>query len=141
MVLDEIDHRLLALLRQDGRMSTTLLARHLDVSRGTVQNRIDRLRAEGVLLGFTIRLRGDMRTEGVRAVMAIGLRSSDARAVVTALRRMPAVARLHSTNGQWDLIAEIVAPDLAALDAVLVEIRALASVANSETSILLRELK
>lgn len=141
MNLDETDHRLLALLRQDGRMSTTLLARHLGVSRGTVQNRIDRLREGGVLLGFTIRLRGDTQTAGVRAAMSIGLRSSDARAVVAALRRMPAVARLHSTNGQWDLIAEILAPDLAALDAVLVEIRALGSVANTETSILLRELK
>ncbi|PJN95603.1 AsnC family transcriptional regulator, partial [Amaricoccus sp. HAR-UPW-R2A-40] len=64
MTLDETDHRLLALLRQDGRMSTTLLARHLGVSRGTVQNRIDRLREAGVLLGFTIRLRGDTQTGG-----------------------------------------------------------------------------
>lgn len=63
-----------------------------------------------MLLGFTIRLRGDTQTAGVRAAMSIGLRSSDARAVVAALRRMPAVARLHSTNGQWDLIAEILAP-------------------------------
>lgn len=141
ITIDETDQRLLALLRQDGRMSTTLLARHLGVSRGTVQNRIDRLRAEGVLLGFTIRLRGDAPRAGVRAVMAIGLTSSDARAVTTALRRMPAVARLHSTNGRWDLIAEIEATDLAELDAVLAEIRALGSVATSETSILLRELK
>ncbi len=82
-----------------------------------------------------------VRMAGVRAVMAIGLVSSDARGVTAALRRMPAVARLHSTNGRWDLIAEVLAADLAELDAVLAEIRALASVANSETSILLRELK
>lgn len=139
--LDETDQRLLALLRQQGRMTTTLLARHLGVSRGTVQNRIDRLTADGVLLGFTVRLRGDAAAVGVRAVMAIGLVSSDARGVTAALRRMPAVVRLHSTNGRWDLIAEVLAADLAELDAVLAEIRALDSVANSETSILLRELK
>lgn len=139
--LDDTDRRLIALLRQDGRMSTALIARHLGVSRGTVQNRMDRLRAGGVLLGFTARFRGDAQVSGVRAVMSIELRSSDARAVATALRRMPAVMRLHSTNGRWDLVAEIGAPDLAALDAVLVEIRALGPVVNSETSILLSELK
>lgn len=141
IALDDTDRRLLDLLRQDGRMSTALLARHLGVSRGTVRNRMDRLAAAGVLLGFAARLRGDAQVTGVRAMMSVELRSSDARAVAAALRRMPAVTRLHSTNGRWDLVAEIAAPDLAALDGVLAEIRALGPVANSETSILLTELK
>ena len=77
----------------------------------------------------------------MRAIMAIEVRSADARAVVAALRRMPEVGRVHSTNGRWDLVAEINADDLAALDRVLTAIRALKPVANSETSILLAELK
>lgn len=140
-LLDDTDRRLIDLLRQDGRMSTALLGRHLGVSRGTAQNRIDRLRAAGILLGFTVRLGGEVPAGGVRAVMSIELRSSDARAVAAAMRRMPAVVRLHSTNGRWDLVAEIAAPDLGRLDQVLVQIRALGPVANSETSILLSELK
>jgi len=39
--------------------------------------------------------------------MAIEVRSADIRAVVVALRRMPEVGRVHSTNGRWDLVAEI----------------------------------
>jgi len=48
---------------------------------------------------------------------------------------------VHSTNGRWDLVAEINAADLAQLDRVLTDIRTLRAVANSETSILLSEVK
>lgn len=139
--LDDTDRRLLALLRQDGRLPAATLARHLGVSRGTVQNRLDRLAAAGVVLGYTVRLRSDADGAGVRAIMSIEVRSADTRAVVAALRRMPEVGRIHSTNGRWDLVAEIATPDLAALDRVLTEVRALKPIANSETSILLAELK
>jgi len=139
--LDDINRRLIALLRNDGRMPCATLARHLGISRGTVQNRIDRLVASRVVLGFTVRLGSDGEGAGVRAIMAIEVRSSDTRAVVAALRRMPEVGRVHSTNGRWDLVAELATPDLAALDRALTEIRALKAVANSETSILLSELK
>jgi DNA-binding Lrp family transcriptional regulator len=141
LTFDDTDRALIALLRNDGRLPGATLARRLGVSRGTVQNRIDRLLAGGVILGFTVRLASDGGGAGVRAMMAIEVRSADTRAVVAALRRMPEVGRVHSTNGRWDLVVEIGTPDLAALDRALTAIRALKAVANSETSILLAELK
>lgn len=139
--LDDLDLRLIGLLRDDARLPNATLARRLGVSRGTVQNRIDRLVQAGILLGFTVRLRSDAASGAVRAIMAIELRAAEARQVVAALRRMPEVGRIHSTNGRWDLIVELDTPDLAALDRALTAIRALKPVANSETSILLAELK
>lgn len=139
--LDDLDRRLIGLLRESGRMPNAMLARHLGVSRGTVQNRLDRLVETGALLGFTVRLAAEAEDAPVRATMSIEVRSTDTRAVVAALRRMPAVGRVHSTNGRWDLVAEIATADLAALDRTLTEIRALKPVANSETSILLSALK
>lgn len=139
--LDDTDLRLIGLLRDDGRLPNATLAKHLGVSRGTVQNRIERLMRDGILLGFTVRLRGGEGRAQVRAIMSIELRAADARAVITALKRMPDVRRIHSTNGRWDLVAEIETADLATLDAVLTAIRALRAVANSETSILLSDLK
>lgn len=138
--LDDLDRRLIALLRNDARMPNATLARFLGVSRGTVHNRIARLEAAGVILGFTVRLGAD-EAPAVRAIMAIEVRSSDTRAVVVALRRLPEVTRVFSTNGRWDLVAEIDAGDLANLDRTLTTIRALRAVANSETSILLAEMK
>ncbi len=138
--LDDTDRRLIALLRENGRLPSATLARQLGVSRGTVQNRIDRLVDAGVLLGFTVRLAAEAEA-AVRAIMAIEVHSADVRAVVAALRRMPEVGRVWSTNGRWDLVAEINTADLAALDATLTAIRALKAVSNSETSILLSALK
>ena len=62
---DDLDRRLLALLREDGRASTAALAERLKVSRGTVQNRIDRLQRSGLLVGFTIKLRNELESSGV----------------------------------------------------------------------------
>lgn len=139
--LDDLDLRLIGLLRDDGRLPTATLARRLGVSRGTIQNRMDRLMREGVILGFAARLRSEAARGAVRAIVCVELRSADMRAVVAALRRMPDVGRVHSTNGRWDLVAEIDTATLASLDATLTAIRALKAVANSETSILLAELK
>jgi DNA-binding Lrp family transcriptional regulator len=139
--LDEVDKRLIQALRDDARLPSATLARRLGVSRGTVQNRIDRLKASGVLLGFTVRLRGDAETGEIRAITSLEVRSADTRTVVAALKRMPDVGRIHSTNGRWDLVVEINTADLATLDRVLHEIRAVRGVSLSETSILLSELK
>jgi DNA-binding Lrp family transcriptional regulator len=139
--LDDLDRRLLQLLRDDSRLPTATLAKRLGTSRGTVQNRVDRLQANGILLGFTIRLRGDVETGQVRAITSIEVRSAETRSVIAVLKRMPDVGRIYSTNGRWDLVVEINTPSLLALDRVLGEIRALRAVSHSETSILLVELK
>ncbi len=54
--MDDLDHRLIAALRVDGRAPLSELAKSLGVSRGTVQNRLDRLIASDVILGFTVRV-------------------------------------------------------------------------------------
>jgi DNA-binding Lrp family transcriptional regulator len=139
--LDALDNKLLALLRENSRLPTASLAAHLGTSRGTVQNRIQRLMSAGILAGFTIRLRGDAGLGQVRAITSLEVRSTDGRAVIAALRRLPDVGRVYSTNGRWDLVAELNTATLASLDQVLAEIRALPAVTHSETSILLSELK
>jgi DNA-binding Lrp family transcriptional regulator len=137
--LDAIDHRLLSLLRANARTPAVALARALGVSRGTVQNRIERLQAAGVIAGFTVRLRTEIES-GVRALTSLEIRSGDEKAVRAALKRLPEATRVYSTNGRWDMVVEIAAPDLATLDRTLGGIRAIRGVAHSETSILLSEL-
>ncbi len=59
MAMDDTDRRLIGLLRENARLPVATLARRLKVSRGTVQNRINRLAAEGAITGFTVRLKPD----------------------------------------------------------------------------------
>lgn len=138
---DDLDRRLLALLREDGRASTAALAERLKVSRGTVQNRIDRLQRSGLLVGFTIKLRNELENIGVRAITMIELRGGASDAVIAALRQIPEVVQVHTTNGRWDLVAEIHTQTLSEFDRVLRELRAFKGVANSESNLLLAAYK
>ena len=140
IALDATDRQLIEQLRENARLPMASLAKILGVSRGTVQNRIDRLQASGILRGFTIRLGNDAETGMIRAVTTLELRSGEVKAVIGTLKRNPEVSRIYSTNGRWDLVVELRASDLAALDRVLSEIRAIRAVSNSETNILLAEL-
>ena len=142
MDLDDTDRRLLALLRDDARRSASSLAAALGVSRGTVQNRIARLLRGGAIQGFTVRLRPDAERAGaVHAITMIEIRGRTAARVLNALRGLPEVRALHTTNGRWDVVAELAAESLEALDRALNRIRMLDGVANTETSILLSTQK
>ena len=139
--MDDLDRRLVALLRDNARTPTAALAKRLKVSRGTVQNRLDRLQAAGTLLGYTIRL-GDTDDAGrVRAVSTIQIEGGRMAAVVAALRDVPAIKAVHSTNGRWDLVAELDAPDLADFSSALDAIRAVTGVVATESSLLLTTVR
>ncbi|WP_299451803.1 Lrp/AsnC family transcriptional regulator [uncultured Pigmentiphaga sp.] len=135
--MDEIDHRLIALLRDNARTPASLLVRKLGVSRGTVQNRITRLEKEGVIVGYTLRLRPGVEPKGIRAWMSIAVGGNTARRVLEALRGEPAIQALHTTNGRWDILAELRAQNIEDFDRALERIRLIPGITSTETSILL----
>ncbi len=135
--LDDTDQRLIALLRENARTSVAQLAKLLGVSRGTVQNRIDRLVAQRIVLGFTVRTTPEAEPQRVRAMMMISVEGDRSDGILAALRGYPQVRALHSTNGRWDIVAELGTDSLEAFDAALRSIRTIKGVANSETSLLL----
>ena len=139
--VDDLDHKLLALLRGDGRTSVASLAKKLGVARGTVQNRMARLEADGTILGYTVRLKPDVQEHHIRALMTIAVEGNQVDAVVKALRGEPDVAALHSTNGRWDLVAELRTDNLASFDRLLARISRMPGVSSSETSLLLTTFK
>lgn len=135
--LDETDRRIVAALRDDGRASIATLSATLDLARGTVRTRMERMVATGVIRRFTVDLAVESEPNMVRAVMSIELKGAAARSVVQTLKKFPEVTAIHSTNGAWDLVAEIRATSLPNFDRVLREIRSIIGVSNSETSLLL----
>src|SRR5208283_5727909 len=79
--MDDLDQRLIAALRIDGRASLSELAKSLGVSRGTIQNRLDRLIASDVILGFTVRVKGSPAASQIRAIMMIEVSGKNTRQV------------------------------------------------------------
>ena len=140
-MMDDLDRSLVALLRADSRQSASGLAAKLKVSRGTVQNRIERLLARSVIQGFTIKTRPELEAQRVRAIMGIAIEGERSQAVVKALSGFPEVDAIHTTNGRWDLIAELDTGSLAEFSRTLDQIRMLEGIASTETSILLATQK
>lgn len=139
--MDDLDHHLISLLRADARASIASLAKQLGVARGTVQNRMEKLEADGTIVGYTVRLKPDVQEQHIRALMTIAADGNQVDAVIRTLRGDPAVASLHSTNGRWDLVAELRADSLASFDRVLARVSRTPGVTSTETSLLLSTFK
>ncbi len=135
--MDKLDSQLIAALRRDGRASLSVLAADLKVTRATVRARMDRLQASGDIAGFTVLTRADIVPHPVRGLMMLETAGRGADRAMPRLRAMAAVTAVHSTNGTWDLIAEIGTDTLESFDAVLTAIRQIDGVTRSETSLLL----
>jgi DNA-binding Lrp family transcriptional regulator len=135
--MDEIDRKLVALLRTNARTPVAVLSKALKVSRGTVQNRIDRMMAAGAILGFTLRVRPDAEAERVRAIMAIAVGGERSGAVLKALRGFPEIDAVHMTNGRWDMLAELNAASLSDFSRLLDGVRLIEGISATETSLLL----
>lgn len=66
-----------------------------------------------------MRLKQAAEKHRIRALMSIAVHGNRAAAVIKVLRGHPNVATIHSTNGRWDLIAELHADSLKSFDRVL----------------------
>lgn len=139
--MDDIDRQLIALLRANARATIASLARQLRVARGTVQNRMARLERTGIIAGYGVRLRPQTDLPRVSAQMTVEVEGNHLERVLRTLRGDPEVHTLHTTNGRWDLIAEIGAESLAALDQVISRIRRIEGIARTETNLLLSTYK
>jgi DNA-binding Lrp family transcriptional regulator len=139
--MDDLDRQLIALLRGNARLPVATLAKNLKVARGTVQNRIARLERDGVIAGYTLRLRARDEDRRIVALMLLAVEGNSVENVLFTLRGDPAVSALHTTNGRWDVVAELRADTLEEFDRVLGRIRRIEGVATSETNLLLSTLK
>ena len=135
--MDELDGRLIRALRRNSRASLSELSLDLGVQRNTVRARIEKLVNAGEIAAFTIHTRADVAHEPVRGLMMLEIAGRGAEKVAKALLRRPEVNALHSTNGTWDLVAEIGTDTLEAFDESLTTIRKMVEITRSETSILL----
>lgn len=135
--MDDIDRGLVTILRHDGRRSISDMALELGLSRATVRSRMARMERAGDIVGYTVILRADALAMPVRGLAMIGVEGRRTAQVIDALAGFQEVGAVHTTNGRWDLIAEISALSLADLDVVLRRLRLIPGITGSETNLLL----
>ena len=133
--MDEIDQTLLSALAANARTSVSDLARQLGLARTTIQARIERLERQGHIAGYTLRP-GPASAQGrIRATALLQVEPRATPQVLSRLGAMPAVTRVHTSSGRFDMIVEITAPDTANLDAQLDQIGSITGIVRSESLI------
>lgn len=134
MQIDETDRALIALLRDNARSPVATLARRMGLARTTVQARLDRLEATGVIAGYALRL-GREAGAPLRATVLLSVEPRAGAAVLARLRSLPEVRQVHTTSGRFDLIVTLEGDTTEALDATLDRIGEARGVRGSESLI------
>ena len=135
--LDNIDRRLLILLRHNAREPIASIAQKLGISRVTARSRLERLLANGVIENFTITLGAGVQSRMIRAIMLVKIEGTKSDYVVRELNKITEVVDLYSTSGQWDSIVVLEADTLTHFDLTLRNISKIAGIKMTETSLML----
>ncbi|NVK24374.1 MAG: Lrp/AsnC family transcriptional regulator [Gammaproteobacteria bacterium] len=136
-MLSEQDQKLLLMLRENARVSVSDLARALNLSRTTVQNRIAKLQQQKIINGFSVEYGSTYLSQLVSAHVLIKVRQHLTTNTNTALNKIPAVSELYAISGEYDLIAVIRAESLSQLNNVLDDIGNLDGIERTNSSVIL----
>ena len=139
--IDSVDRALLEALSHDARMSLTDLAEKINVSRSTAYARLQRLREEGVITGFTASIDPQALGLGVAALVFIDIEQHDWRTLRSELAAIPGVEYLAMCAGRFDLMLLARAESIPALRDVLLEkIQRIPGVRSTESVFILDEV-
>jgi DNA-binding Lrp family transcriptional regulator len=137
-VTDELDARLVELLTAEPRVGILEASRRLGVARGTVQARLDRLQARGVVTGYGPDISPAALDFGVMAFVTLEIRQAGGHDAVTRqLSAIPEVLEAHTITGAGDMLCRVVARTNADLQRVIDAIVDVAGVLRTSTVIVL----
>ena len=135
--IDETDVQLITALRRDPRATVTELARRLDLARGTVYSRLERLERTGVITGYGPDVDASKAGLGVLAFTTLSISQGAHTETTARLAEIPEILEIHTVTGGGDLLCRIVAGSNDHLHDVLQQIAALPSVRRSESQLAL----
>src|SRR4051812_49527303 len=139
--IDEIDRQIIALLREDARRAFQDIGGHVALSAPAVKRRVDRLRKEGVIRGFTTVVdprRFGWQTQAIVELTTEGRFSGTD--ILAAIRRHPEVAAAYTVAGQASAILIVRAEDTVHLERVLERVRETPAITRTRTAIVLSTL-
>ena len=139
--MDEIDRRIVALLREDARRSYDDMGQHVSLSAPAVKRRVDRLRASGAIRGFTAVVDhaalGDTTEALVELFYAPGTLLD---AVAESLRAHAEVVEAWSVTGEADAIARVRTRGNADLERLIMDLQRDGLVERTRTQVIMSSL-
>jgi DNA-binding Lrp family transcriptional regulator len=139
--MDDIDSKILSLLLEDGRRSYGDIGRHVSLSAPAVKRRIDRLRASGVLRGFTAVVDHSALGAATEALVELFYAPGTLLDEVTRrLERYPEVVEAWSVTGEADAIARVRTKDNADLERLIMEMQGDGLVERTRSQVVMSQL-
>jgi DNA-binding Lrp family transcriptional regulator len=139
MTIDELDARLIATLREQPRVGLLEVARQLGVARGTVQARLSKLEARGVITGYGPEVDPAAMGYGIQAFVLLELAQGRLAEATAALRDVPEVIEADAISGPQDLLCRLVARDTEHLQEVVNHLLATTAIRRSTSYIVLSQ--
>lgn len=141
MRLDDLDRRIVAYLLEDARAPYAQIGGRIGLSAPAVKRRVDRLRAEGVITGFSAVVDAaalGWTTEAFIEIFYDGARSPEE--TYASVRRHPEVIAAYTVTGEADAMVHLRARDIQHLEEALERLRREPNIAQTKTSIVLSRL-
>ena len=136
--IDSLDAALIALFTAEPRVGVLEASRRLGVARGTVQARLDRLQARGVVTGYGPEVEPAALGYRVTGFVTLEIRQAGGHVLVQErLAGIPEVLEVHTTTGPGDMLCRVVARTNADLQRVIDAIVAVPGVVRAATVIAL----
>lgn len=135
--MNPTDRKLLALLKTNARLSTSELARRLNLSRSTVQNRITRLEESGIIRGYTLVYDEDYEKRLISAHVLLKVVQKLTTKTNQDLQAISQVTGLYSISGDFDVMIVVQAETTQELNQVLDAISQLKGVERTNSSLIL----
>lgn len=136
--LDEVDRRILDLLREDARRTIADIAACVNLSPAPVKRRIQRLEREGVIRGYTVVLDEGRLGAAIEAFTELRFAGdTDVEHILAAASAIPEVRELYTTAGDPDALAHIRVDDVQHLQQVINQLRRSGDVTGTKTLMVL----
>jgi DNA-binding Lrp family transcriptional regulator len=139
--MDDVDDRIVALLRENARRSYQDIGKHVHLSAPAVKRRVDRLESAGVIRGYTAVIdpaASGWHTEAFVYLYCDGRMPADA--IKRAVESVPEVASAHTVAGEYSAVLHVLAKDTADLELALESIRAKDGISRTVSQIVLSTL-
>ena len=137
MLLTGKDQELIGLLRLNAREPVAALARKLGLSRTTVQDRLRRLEASGVIASYAVKLAKEVERSAIRAYVTVSVEPRKQIEVARSMSNIAEIDALHTVSGKFDLIAFVRADSAEDMDRLLDDIGAIPGVTRTESAVVL----
>ncbi|MEM3288553.1 MAG: Lrp/AsnC family transcriptional regulator [Conexivisphaerales archaeon] len=136
--MDDIDLKLLELLKDDGRASYIDLGKKLNLSEAAVRRRVRKLVEDGTIKRFTLEIKERERAMALTLLSTVP--NTPTYDVAGRINKINGVEKVYEITGQYDIAVLMSGPNIAEVNKVIDEIRKTDGVINTNTVIILREL-